>query len=129
MAKSKVTFRQDLVDNDVILSVRHLKQFFRTGIGVNKFVTKAVHDISFDVKKGEVFGLVGESGCGKTTTGRSIIRLYDVTSGSIYFKGYRVNGGTRWNEKEIKWKTIKAKRQIKELQEKMKAEISEARSE
>lgn len=129
MAKSKVTFRQDLVDNDVILSVRHLKQFFRTGIGVNKFVTKAVHDISFDVKKGEVFGLVGESGCGKTTTGRSIIRLYDVTSGSIYFKGYRINGGTRWNEKEIKWKTIKAKRQIKELQEKMKAEISEARSE
>jgi oligopeptide/dipeptide ABC transporter ATP-binding protein len=129
MPKREVTFRQDLIDKDVILSVSHLKQFFKTGFGANKFVTKAVHDISFDIKKGEVFGLVGESGCGKTTTGRSIIRLYDVTSGSVYFKGFRVNGGTRWNEKEIKWKTIKANRQVKDLEKQMKDEISEATSE
>lgn len=129
MPKREVTFRQDLIDKDVILSVSHLKQFFKTGFGANKFVTKAVHDISFDIKKGEVFGLVGESGCGKTTTGRSIIRLYDITSGSVYFKGFRVNGGTRWNEKEIKWKTIKANRQVKDLEKQMKDEISEATSE
>ncbi|HIU71163.1 MAG TPA: ATP-binding cassette domain-containing protein [Candidatus Enterosoma merdigallinarum] len=86
---------------------------------------KAVHDISFDVKKGECFGLVGESGCGKTTTGRSIIRLYDITSGSIYFKGFRINAGSRWNEKEIKWSKIKGKARIKELEQEMKNEISE----
>lgn len=129
MPKREVTFRQDLVDQDIILSVRHLKQFFKTGFGSSKFITKAVHDISFDIKKGEVFGLVGESGCGKTTTGRSIIRLYDVTSGSVYFKGYRVNGGTRWNEKEIKWKTVKAKREIADLKKKMTEEIATSRSE
>ena len=129
MTKREVTFRQDLVDKDIILSVRHLKQFFKTGIGSNKFITKAVHDISFDIKKGEVFGLVGESGCGKTTTGRSLIRLYDVTSGSVYFKGYRINGGTRWNEKEIKWKTIKAKREIADLKKIMQEEINSNRSE
>ncbi len=129
MTKREVTFRQDLVDKNIILSVRHLKQFFKTGIGSNKFITKAVHDISFDIKKGEVFGLVGESGCGKTTTGRSLIRLYDVTSGSVYFKGYRINGGTRWNEKEIKWKTIKAKREIADLKKIMQEEINSNRSE
>lgn len=99
---------------EVILSVRHLKQYFKFAKGENKY-NKAVHDVSFDIYKGEVFGLVGESGCGKTTTGRSIIKLYDITSGSIYFDGQRISAGTRWNEKEIKWKTKKAKEKIKEL--------------
>lgn len=99
---------------EVILSVRHLKQYFKFAKGENKY-NKAVHDVSFDIYKGEVFGLVGESGCGKTTTGRSIIKLYDITSGSIYFEGQRISAGTRWNEKEIKWKTKKAKDEIKEL--------------
>ncbi len=121
--RREVTFKQELVDQDIILSVRHLKQFFTSGRGANKLRTKAVHDISFDIKKGEVFGLVGESGCGKTTTGRSIIKLYDVTSGSIYFKGYRINAGTRWNEKEIKWKTIRTRREIKRLKKVLKADI------
>ena len=67
-------------DEENLVSVRHLKMFF-FGNGHKKM--KAVHDISFDVKKGECFGLVGESGCGKTTTGRSIIRLYEFTSGAI----------------------------------------------
>lgn len=115
-------------EREVVLSVRHLKQYFKFGKGANKY-NKAVHDVSFDVHKGEVFGLVGESGCGKTTTGRSIIKLYDITSGSIYFKGYRVCAGTRWNEKEIKWKKKKAKIEIDEILEKKKEVLEEALNE
>lgn len=126
---NKVKFKQELVDSNTILSVRHLKQFFTVGVGKNKFRTKAVHDISFDIGKGEVFGLVGESGCGKTTTGRSIIRLYDITSGSVYFKGHRITAGDRWNRKEIKFATLRTKRAIKDLQQKKKDEINDARSE
>lgn len=70
---------------EVLLKVEHLCQYFGS--------VKAVDDVSFDIKKGEVFGLVGESGCGKTTTGRSIIKIYDITSGSIYFKGQRICAG------------------------------------
>lgn len=76
-------------ENENILEVRHLKQYF----GKNDF--KAVDDVSFTVKKGEVVGIVGESGCGKTTTGRSIIKLYNATSGDVYFKGQRIVAGTR----------------------------------
>ncbi len=102
-------------DAPVILSVRHLKQYFKFGRGEFKY-NKAVHDVSFDIHQGEVLGLVGESGCGKTTTGRSIIKLYDITSGSVYFEGVRISAGTRWNEKEIKWKSIRYKDEIKKLQ-------------
>ncbi len=110
-------------ENDIILSVRHLKQYFKFDKGADKY-NKAVHDVSFDVKRGEVLGLVGESGCGKTTTGRSIIKLYNITSGSVWFNGVRIAAGTRWNEKEIKFKTIKAKEEIKKLKEEEKHEIS-----
>ena len=68
-------------NNEVLLKVDHLCQYFRLG---HKDM-KAVDDVSFEIHKGESFGLVGESGCGKTTTGRSIIKLYDITSGNIYF--------------------------------------------
>ena len=78
-------------NNEVLLRVEHLCQYFKMG----RRELKAVDDVSFEIKKGEVFGLVGESGCGKTTTGRSIIRLYDITSGNIYFKGQRICAGTR----------------------------------
>lgn len=78
-----------MCENENILEVRHLKQYF----GKKDF--KAVDDISFTVKKGEVVGIVGESGCGKTTTGRSIIKLYNATSGDVYFKGQRIVAGTR----------------------------------
>ena len=74
-------------NQEVLLKVENLCQYFG--------FTKAVDDVSFEVKKGEVFGLVGESGCGKTTTGRSIIKLYDITSGNIYFKGTRIGAGVR----------------------------------
>ena len=123
MAKRTVTYLPELVENDIELSVRHLKQFFKFGHGKNAFVTKAVHNISFDIKKGECFGIVGESGCGKTTTGRTLIRLYKATSGSVYFKGYRIVAGNRWNEKEIKWKRIKTRRKIKELKLEMNEKI------
>lgn len=119
----KVSYRQELVDNNIELSVRHLKQFFKFGHGASSLKTKAVHDISFDIKKGECFGLVGESGCGKTTTGRSLIRLYHITSGSVYFEGYRISAGKRWNEKEIKWTKYRAKHKIRALKKKQKQEI------
>ena len=103
----------DYTDKEVILSVKHLKQYFKFGRGQYKY-TKAVHDVSFDVYKGEVFGLVGESGCGKTTTGRSIIKLYKITSGDVWFKGVRIAAGTRWNEKEIKFTKIRLNRFLKD---------------
>ncbi len=81
-----------MMDNrDVLIRVENLCQYFKMGTSE----LKAVDGVSFDIKKGEVFGLVGESGCGKTTTGRSIIKLYDVTDGNIYFKGVRISAGTR----------------------------------
>ena len=74
-------------NSDILLRVDHLKQYFKSG----NSVTKAVDDVSFYIKKGEVFGLVGESGCGKTTTGRTIINLYDPTEGDVYFDGLRIS--------------------------------------
>lgn len=111
----------DYTDKEVILSVRHLKQYFQFGKGEFKY-TKAVHDVSFDVYKGEVFGLVGESGCGKTTTGRSIIKLYKITSGDVWFKGVRIAAGTRWNEKEIKYTRIRLKQFLNDPKMKSKEE-------
>ena len=85
-------------NQETLLRVEHLCQYFKAG----NFVTKAVDDVSFDIKKGEVFGLVGESGCGKTTTGRSIIKLYNITSGDVYFKGVRICAGTQKLKEELK---------------------------
>ena len=79
-------------EKEVLLRVENLCQYFKLDAHT---VNKAVDNVSFDIKKGEVFGLVGESGCGKTTTGRSIIKLYDITSGSVYFKGQRICAGTK----------------------------------
>ena len=112
---SKCTFNKDYVKDKIILSVNHLKQYFFFGHGPNRYKLKAVHDVSFQIKEGECFGIVGESGCGKTTTGRSIIKLYDITSGSIYYKGYRIGAGSRWNEKEIKYTRIRKNKKIKVL--------------
>lgn len=114
----KIKQKEELRKNRIILSVRHLKQYFFSGVGANRMKMKAVSNVSFDVMEGECLGIVGESGCGKTTTGRSIIRLYDITSGSIYYKGVRVGAGSRWNRKEIKWSKIHAKEKIREINEK-----------
>ncbi len=119
----KVKQKPELRKEGVILSVRHLKQFFFFGKGPNRQKLKAVSDISFDIKEGECLGIVGESGCGKTTTGRSIIRLYDITSGSVYYKGVRISGGARWNRKEIKWTKIRGTARIKEIKEKLEKDL------
>ncbi len=100
-------------NREVLLKVENLCQYFKSG----KFVNKAVNNVSFDIYKGEVFGLVGESGCGKTTTGRSIIKIYDITSGSVYFKGQRVAAGTLSYKEAIK----AAKKRIAEEIKKIKA--------
>ncbi len=78
-------------NDEVLLQVKNLCQYFKMEGGE----LKAVDNVSFDIKRGEVFGLVGESGCGKTTTGRSIIKLYNITSGDVIFKGIRICAGTR----------------------------------
>ncbi len=79
-------------NNDILLEVRDLCQYFTDGHGKHAKTTKAVDHVSFSVCKGLTFGLVGESACGKTTTGRSIIRLYDPTSGTVLFDGTEVTG-------------------------------------
>lgn len=95
-------------NKEVILDVRHLKQYF------GKADFKAVDDVSFSIYKGEVFGVVGESGCGKTTTGRTIIRLYNATSGDVYFKGKRIVAGMRSYKDAIKQARSDSKARIKE---------------
>ena len=98
-------------ERKVLLKVEHLEQYFKMG----KNTLKAVDDVSFEIYKGEVLGLVGESGCGKTTTGRSIIRLYDITGGSIYFEGERIAAGTRPYKQAIKDAKLAYKDKVKEL--------------
>ena len=117
-------------NNEVLLKVDHLCQYFKMG----RSELKAVDDVSFEIKKGEVFGLVGESGCGKTTTGRSIIKLYDITGGDIYFKGQRIAAGTRSYKNTIKAEKAALKADIEKIKadyaqnpEEAKAKIAERR--
>ena len=74
-----------------LLDVEHLKQYFPIRTGFAKTTPlKAVDDISFSIRHGETLGLVGESGCGKTTVGRSILRLYEPTGGKVSFEGTEI---------------------------------------
>jgi len=113
---------KDFSNEEVLLRVEHLSQHFK----LKNTVNKAVDDVSFDIKKGEVFGLVGESGCGKTTTGRSIIKIYDNTSGNVYFKGQRICAGTLSYKEAIKTAKKNAKKAIAELKAEVSAEPSKA---
>jgi oligopeptide transport system ATP-binding protein len=89
-------------EKQVVLKVVNLKQHFITGTGKYKIYNKAVDGISFEVNAGEVFSLVGESGCGKTTTGRTIIRLYKPTDGEIFLFDKRIGAGWLSLSNEIK---------------------------
>ncbi len=106
------------MNNEVLLKIENLCQYFKSG----DTVLKAADDVSFDIKKGEVFGLVGESGCGKTTTGRSIIKLYKLTSGNVYFENTRIAAGTYVLETLLKEEALKHKQRLKELNKSNDAE-------
>ena len=90
-----------MTDNQILVSVRGLKKYFpiTRGILIQREIgsVKAVDDVSFDIYKGETLGLVGESGCGKTTTGRTMLQLYRPTGGEVWFDGVdltRIKGQT-----------------------------------
>ena len=88
-------------DPEFLLQVRNLKEYFPITTGFMKTtMLKAVDDVSFDIRKGETLGLVGESGCGKTTVGRTILQLYKPTAGEIWFKGEKIDN--RENLKEFR---------------------------
>ena len=94
-----------MADNNMpLLEVEHLHKEFPTGSGFmggkfSKKVVSAVNDLSFEIRAGETFGLVGESGCGKSTTGRAIMHLDPPTSGKVYFEGRDIS---KMNKKELK---------------------------
>lgn len=78
------------MSSEYLVEVSHLKQYFPIRSGFKTIPLKAVDDVSFSIKPGETLGLVGESGCGKTTVGRTLLRLYKPTSGSVKFEGEEV---------------------------------------
>ncbi len=82
-----------MTENKTLLEIKNLKKYFTIKNSIfedKRKVLKAVDGISFSIKKGETFGLVGESGCGKSTTGRSIVRLYEPTGGEIIYDGENI---------------------------------------
>ena len=113
------------MNSEVLLSVQHLSMYF----GKGPYAMKAVDDVSFDIHKGEVFGLVGESGCGKTTTGRTIIRLYNATGGNVYFKGQRIVAGLLEYKKELKEISEKLKTASQDEAENLKKRADELKQE
>lgn len=86
------------MNSDSILKVEHLKKYFQTAGGT----LHAVDDVSFEIKEGETLGVVGESGCGKSTMGRAILRLHEPTDGKIFFNGNDVTAMSREEMKKVR---------------------------
>ena len=92
-------------DSDIILEVRDLKKHFPIKGGLLRrtvATVKAVDGVSFAIRRGETLGLVGESGCGKTTTGRTLLRLLDATSGSVFFEGQDIMNAGRSEMRQVR---------------------------
>lgn len=85
-------------EKKTLIEVKNLKKYFNVGSGA---ILKAVDNVSFAIKEGETLGLVGESGCGKSTTGRTIIRLYEATGGEVIFDGKNVHKLNKGEQKEF----------------------------
>ncbi len=92
-----------MIENDELLKVEHLKKYFDTPSGL----LHAVDDMNFSIKKGETLGVVGESGCGKSTMGRAILRLHEPTSGKVLYKGEDI---IQYNK--VQMKNMRKKMQI-----------------
>jgi oligopeptide transport system ATP-binding protein len=87
-----------MAEKKTLIEVKNLKKYFNVGSGA---ILKAVDDISFAIKEGETLGLVGESGCGKSTTGRTIIRLYEATGGEVIYNGKNIHSLNKTEAKEF----------------------------
>lgn len=90
LSEHRVRGKDEPPDPKYLLEVRHLCKYFPLGanfFGKPTSYLRAVDDISFGIERGKTIGVVGESGCGKTTLGRTILRLYDITSGQVFFDG------------------------------------------
>ena len=84
--------------NENLIEVRNLKKHFKVG---KDAILKAVDGVSFDIRKGETLGLVGESGCGKTTCGRTILGLYEATEGEVIFEGVNIHNFSKKEKREF----------------------------
>lgn len=91
---------------EILLDVQHLKKYFNLG---RRRILHAVDDVSFRIRRGETLGLVGESGCGKTTVGRTLVRLYEPDGGKILFHGEDI---AAWKQGEIRRKNLSSKMQM-----------------
>ena len=100
-----------MADKEILLSIQHLEQFFKKGTRQ----IKAVNDLSIDVPQGELFVIVGEAGCGKTTLGKSITRRLNATGGSVYFHGLRICAGVRRYYEGIDLAKSRLKKDVAEL--------------
>ncbi|ERJ80168.1 oligopeptide ABC transporter, ATP-binding protein AppF [Peptostreptococcaceae bacterium oral taxon 113 str. W5053] len=97
------------MENKVLLKIENLRKFFAIKSGFRKKYVQAVDDVSFEIRKGETLGLVGESGCGKTTLGRTVLRLHEPTAGRIIYDGEVIFDG----------KNVKQNKNMKDYRHKM----------